>query len=70
MENNNTEWFGIVRWCDEDLKNALEVQGITATESNIEKLHNMCSHHSFTDMMIERGWEIMYDMIAQNDWEE
>lgn len=64
------EWFGVVRWCDDDIKNALETQRVTVTENNIEKLRNMCSHHSFTDMMIEQGWEFMYDMIAQNNWEK
>ena len=64
------EWFGVVRWCDDDIKNALETQGIAVTENNVDKLHRMCSHHSFTDMMIEQEWEFMYDMIAQNDWEE
>ena len=70
IKKDADEWFGVVRWCDDDIKNALEIQGIAVTENNVDKLHRMCSHHSFTDMMIEQGWEFIYSMIAQNDWEK
>lgn len=66
----NDEWFGVVRWCDNDIKNALETQGIAVTENNVDKLKNLCLHHSFTDEMIERGWGYIYDEIAANSWEE
>lgn len=61
------EWFGVVRWCEDDLKCALEEQGYPVTENNIAKLYNRCSHHSFTDIMIERGWEFIYDNIGDDD---
>ena len=65
------EWFGQVRWCDEDLKNALEVQGYPVTENNIEKLRALCSHHWFTDYMIEAGWDYMYNNIGLGDgWDK
>lgn len=65
------EWFGVVRWCDDDIKNALEVQGYPVTENNIAKLRSICEHHSFTDYMIEQGWEYMYDSISNGDgWDE
>lgn len=64
-EYDETEWFGKVRWCEEDLKNALENQGYPATEDNIAKLYSLCSHHSFTDCMIEQGWDYIYSQI---DW--
>lgn len=67
---NENEWFGVVRWCDGDLRNALETQGIAVTENNIDKLKSLCLHHSFTDEMIKRGWEYIYDEIAANSWEE
>ena len=56
---------------DDDLKNALEVQGYPITENNIAKLRTICEHHSFTDFMIERGWEYMYDSIGIGDgWDK
>lgn len=70
IEKPKNEWFGIVRWCDNDIKNALETQGIAVTENNVDKLKSLCLHHSFTDEMIERGWEHIYDEIAANSWEE
>lgn len=72
MDNaNNTEWFGVVRWCEDDLKNALEVVGYPVTENNISKLYAVCNSHWFTDHMIEAGWEYMYDNIGYGDgWDE
>lgn len=65
------EWFGIVRWCEDDLKMALEQQGYPVTENNIAKLRAMCEHHFFTDCMIEAGWEYMYCNIGNGDgWDE
>lgn len=72
MKNNDkTEWFGVVRWCEADLKNALEVQGYPVTENNVSKLYNLCASHWFTDHMIEAGWEYMYNMIGSDDtWDK
>lgn len=65
------EWFGIVRWCEEDLKVALENRGLPATEENIAKLRNRLDDHWFTDHMIEAGWDYIYSCITDNDvWEE
>lgn len=67
----NTEWFGQVRWCEEDLKNALEVQGYPVTENNIAKLYAVCSHHGFIDHMIAAGCEYMYNAIGDDgSWDE
>lgn len=71
MEDKRKEWFGQVRWCDEDLENALEVQGYSVTENNIEKLRALCNNHWFTDYMIEAGWNYMYDNVGLGDgWDE
>lgn len=59
------EWFGMVRWCDADLENALEVEEIEVSEHNIGLLRDRLEHHSFTDMMIERGWDVIYQNIAE-----
>ena len=69
--DNRKEWFGEVRWCEEDLINALEVQGYPVTENNIAKLYAACNSHWFTDFMVERGWEYMYDTIGNDDtWDK
>lgn len=68
---DETDWFGMVRWCEDDLKNALEVQDYPATENNVAKLRCLCDHHSFEDRMIERGWDHIYTLIGQGDgWDE
>lgn len=65
------EWFGKVRWCEDDLKSALNTQGYPVTKNNIAKLYDICSHHCFTDCMIEAGWEYMYNMIGYDDgWDK
>lgn len=65
------EWFGMVRWCDEDLRNALETHDIAPTAANVSKLRHACSHHSFEDHQIEAGWNYIYSVINyETGWEE
>lgn len=61
------EWFGQVRWCEEDLRNALECCDYPVTENNIAKLYAICDKHWFTDVMIEAGWQYMYENIGYDD---
>ena len=63
QEEEPEEWFGMVRWCDADLENALEVQGIEVTEHNVSLLRRRLEHHSFEDRMIEVGWDVIYFTI-------
>lgn len=66
-----TEWFGKVRWCEDDLKAALEDRGYPVTENNVDKLFVICNSHWFTDYMIEAGWEYMYSNIGDGDgWDK
>ena len=65
QEEEPEEWFGMVRWCNADLANALEVKELDPTAANIGLLRNALEHHVFTDMMIERGWEVIYQMIDE-----
>lgn len=50
------EWFGKVRWCNEDLEKALDENGHPATDHNVQALRQKCEHHSFYEYMIEAGW--------------
>lgn len=59
------EWFGTVRWCEEDLKNSLERLEVPVTEENIRKVRKMCEHHSFTDQMVEAGWDIIDQFVGE-----
>ena len=60
---NNKNYFGIVRWCEEDIANAIETQGYEPTEENIAKIRNMLNHHSFIDCMVEAGWDFIYNTV-------
>ena len=65
------EWFGEVRWCEDDLKAALAEQGYPTTENNIAKLYAACDHHRFADQMIESGWDYIYNQIGDGDgWDK
>ena len=67
---DNAEWFGKVRWCENDLKSALEENGYPATENNIANLYSLCDTHWFTDHMIEAGWEYINEQISYfTGWE-
>lgn len=61
------KWFGVVRWCDEDIANALEEFGFDATPENIAIIENKCRHHCFTDAMIETGWNYIYAYIQESE---
>ena len=65
------KWFGKVKWCEEDLKNALEVQDIPVTKNNIAKLRSICESDEFTEYQIQAGWEYMYGKIGNGDgWDK
>lgn len=68
---DDDDWFGKVRWCEEDLESALKKKGYPITDNNVSKLRSMCEHHFFTDCMIERGWDYIEDQIGGGDgWDE
>ena len=65
------ERFGKVRWCEEDLKAALEEQGYPVTENNIKKLRTLCDNHWFVDHMIEAGWEYINSNVGYGEgWDK
>lgn len=69
--DSKKEWFGEVRWCEDDLIVALKDHGYPATENNIAKLYSICTSHRFTDHMIEAGWEFMHSNIRyENGWDK
>lgn len=60
------KWFGIVRWCDEDIAGALKERGFEANDYNIGMIRELCSHHSFKDQMISAGWDYINSMIEDS----
>ena len=60
------EWFGIVRWCDDDIAAKLVELGAEPTDDNISAVRTACeNNHYFTDTMIEAGW-YMIEEIARD----
>lgn len=66
------DFFGEVRWCEEDIENALEVCGVAPTEIAINAVWQFCESHHFTDRVIEMGWDAMCAYINDHcsEWEE
>ena len=63
IDSEDTEWFGIVRWCDEDISVALQNDDIEPTQDHIDEVRYRLGHHSFEDLMIERGWDCIHEVI-------
>lgn len=66
---NGLDWFGTVRWCDDDIRVALEDCGIEDSairshEDMVDEIHvRLENHHALTDLMTEAGWEIIHYVI-------
>lgn len=62
--NDDSRWFGRVRWCNDDIATKLEEMGIPVTEENISRVRRECEHDKhFTDGMIEAGWDAIENTI-------
>lgn len=57
--------FGKVQWDDEDLRNALDLQGYPQTEKNIALLRSACEKSGFVEAQIAAGWDYMYTQIYE-----
>lgn len=63
MPNDNF-YFGVVRWCNDDIVILLDEMGIAATQENIDEVRVACENsHHFTDAMVEAGWLAIQDTI-------
>ena len=61
---DNKGWFGIVRWCKDDVASALESNGYPVSEDNIGEVMSQLEHHSFRDYMIAAGWDFIDGVIS------
>lgn len=57
--------FGKVQWDDEDLRNALDLQGYPQTAKNISLLRSACEKSGFVEAQIAAGWDYMYTQIYE-----
>ena len=64
-KDSDEDWFGIVRWCDEDIKHSLEEYGYQDCPENVAMIRNKCEHHRFTDGMIETGWDYINAYVEE-----
>lgn len=50
------DWFGVVRWCNQDIEQMLIKNGIEPTDELVSAVRTECeNNHHFTDGMIEAG---------------
>jgi hypothetical protein len=52
-----------IEWCVEDLVTALKKRGIEVTDDNIEAILTAEFSKKLVERSIERGWEIINDML-------
>lgn len=64
MENNNN-YFGIVRWCEEDVADAIETQGFEPTEENVKAVMAEFSEAALQTTMIQAGWDYLYNLVNE-----
>lgn len=57
------EWFGVVRWCNDDIRESLEKYGMKTSQDNVDEVRWRCESHHFTDGMIEAGWDALDNII-------
>jgi len=62
IEKSET-YFGIVRWCNEDIESALLDEEVEPTEELIGKVRDRLEKHWFADYMIESGWEYVHTTV-------
>ena len=58
------EWFGIVRWHEDDIRAALLEDGYEPTEEAIDLIRFKMENHGFTDLQIADGWDRIHQYIA------
>lgn len=60
------DWFGVTRWCDEDIHKALVENGYEPTEEAIALIRRDCEHHCFRDATNETGWHYIHSYISEH----
>lgn len=61
------DWFGVVRWCDEDIRSALRDQGHDDCDAAVELIREKI--FGFEEGMVVEGWGSINAAIEDN-WDE
>lgn len=69
IKPDDGEWFGVVRWHNNDIHDRLQERGFPATEEAIALIRRECEHHFFTDAMIDAGWHMIDSYISEHEEE-
>jgi len=62
---DDSDTFGHVSWCAEDIKTALKERGKPLTDDNIDAVSASYYCRHIEDSMIERGWENIYMAVEE-----
>jgi hypothetical protein len=66
MKMSNNEYFGIVRWCNDDIASKLADMGIETSEEKIAAVRKNCENNKFfRDTMIQAGWDMIEEAIRE-----
>jgi len=69
-DDREDKWFGIVRWCNEDIACKMVCMGITPTKKSILEVRDFCEKNkSFNDTMCKAGWDMIETAIRECDKE-
>lgn len=55
-DKTNREWFGVVRWCEDDIEEALYQRGYKVCGKNVEAVMAEVSG-GLEDVMVSAGWD-------------
>lgn len=58
------EWFGIVRWHEDDIRAALIDNGYIPDRESIDLIRLKMENHGFTELQIAAGWDMIHQYIA------
>lgn len=62
--------FAHVWWSRVDLEQALLENDVPNTPKNIEALFDSLSEDELTGVMIQAGWEYIYDIVYNIEWSD
>ena len=65
--DDEPEWFGVVRWRDEDISDELEDIGYPCTPDAVALVKRDLMTHWFTDHMIDAGYDYIRSVIDDHE---
>jgi len=59
-----TDKFGAVVWCDDNIREALEEDGVPITDENVKAIRHSYDAYEIDTVMIEVGWDSLRSAVA------